>query len=109
MSRKITHAQKDAQIAALEAALESNERELTRLRRQIRNDFVERSEYNRVQALLRTTQQFLAKYKRQAQGAPAARSDFAAKANARRAAAVELAAQLGRTVTRAEVDEHMAR
>lgn len=108
MSRKITHAQKDAQIAALEAALEERTREVAALRRTLRHDYIERSEYNRVQGVLRTTQQFLAKYKRQAQGARPA-SDFAAKANARREAARALASELGRTVTRDEVDAYLAR
>lgn len=108
MSRKITHAQKDAQIAALEAALEGKDEALRALQSRIRHDYIERDEYNRVQGVLRSTQQFLAKYKRQAQGARPA-SDFAAKANARREAAKALASELGRTVTRDEVDAYLAR
>ena len=65
MARK-TIASLEAQVAALEAGLAGKQAELDELRSRIKHDYVERAEYNRVQAVLRSTQQFCAKYKRQA-------------------------------------------
>lgn len=81
---RVTHAQKDAHIASLESALEFAQSEVARLKAAAAaDDSVPRAEYNRVQALLRTTQQFLAKYKRRAEPAEATpRIDWAGAAKA---------------------------
>lgn len=85
---KPTLASQAAQIAALEAALVGKQHELESLQSRIRHDYVELEEYRRVQALLRTTQQFAAKYKRQAQGDERAPSERRQAMEAARAAAI---------------------
>lgn len=85
---KPTLASQAAQIAALEAALAGVQHELQSLRSRIRHDYVEVEEYRRAQAVLRTTQQFAAKYKRQAQGTERTPSDRRAAMDAARAAAI---------------------
>lgn len=85
---KPTLASQAAQIAALEAALAGKQHELDELRSRIRHDYVEVEEYRRVQAVLRTTQQFAAKHKRQAQSAERPPSDRRAAMEAARAAAM---------------------
>jgi hypothetical protein len=66
-------------IAQLEAALEAEKSkslglatELLALQLRLKHDYVERAEYNRVQGVLRTTQQFMTKYKREARPGSAA-------------------------------------
>lgn len=101
---KITVAQLNAKIAALESALEGKDQELAHLASRVRHDYVEVGEYRRVQALLRTTQQFYAKAKRQAQGTrpPSERRALMDHAKA-------LAMDLGRSVTLAEAQADLAR
>ena len=85
---KPTLASQAAQIAALEAGNAGLQAQLGELRSRIRHDYVEIEEYRRVQALLRTTQQFAAKYKRQAQGGERAPSERRQAMEAARAAAM---------------------
>ena len=63
---RTTLAQANARIAALEAALEAKDAELSHFASRIKHDYVEMAEYRRVQRVLSTTQQFYAKAKRQA-------------------------------------------
>jgi len=63
---KLTLTLAAAQLAAKDAELSALRDELSHLQSRIKHDYVERAEYNRVQAVLRSTQQFCAKYKRQA-------------------------------------------
>lgn len=60
---KPTLASLTAQIAALEAALADRDQQMAHLQHRLRHDYVEVEEYRRVQRILRTTQQFAAKYK----------------------------------------------
>ena len=83
---KPTLASQAAQIAALEAGNAGLQYQLDELCSRIRHDYVEVAEYRRVQALLRTTQQFAAKYKQQANSASP--SDRRAAMDAARAAAM---------------------
>ena len=69
---KLTLVLATAQLAAKDAEIAALQSELSHLQSRVRHDYVERAEYNRVQAVLRSTQQFMAKYKRQA--SPAASS-----------------------------------
>lgn len=85
MARK-TIASLEAQIAALEAGNAGLQYQLDELRSRIKHDYVEREEYRRVQAVLRTTQQFYAKAKRQT--SDASPSDRRAAMDAARAAAM---------------------
>ena len=85
---KPTLASQAAQIAALEAGNAGLQAQLDELRSRIKHDYVEREEYNRVQGVLRTTQQFAAKYKRQAQGGERAPSERRQAMEAARAAAM---------------------
>lgn len=85
MARK-TVAFLEAHIAALEAGNAGLQYQLDELRSRIKHDYVEREEYNRVQGVLRTTQQFYAKAKRQANSASP--SDRRAAMDAARAAAM---------------------
>ena len=87
MARK-TIASLEAQVAALEAGNAGLQYQLDELRSRIRHDYVEVAEYRRVQALLRTTQQFAAKYKQQAQGGERAPSERRQAMEAARAAAM---------------------
>lgn len=66
MAKKKTVAQWEAQCAALEAQVEGLKVQLEAQRSRMRTDYIERSEYNRVQAVLRSTQQFMRKYKDEA-------------------------------------------
>ena len=83
---KPTLASQAAQIAALEAGNAGLQYQLDELRSRIRHDYVEVAEYNRVQGVLRATQQFYAKAKRQANSASP--SDRRAAMDAARAAAM---------------------
>ena len=69
---KLTLTLAAAQLAAKDAEIAALQSELSHLQSRIKHDYIERAEYNRVQAVLRSTQQFMAKYKRQA--SPAASS-----------------------------------
>ena len=62
---KLTLALASAQLAAKDAELAALREELSHLQSRIKHDYIEMVEYNRVQGVLRSTQQFLAKYKRQ--------------------------------------------
>lgn len=63
---KKTVAMCEAQIEALTSQVAGLEEQLRQLQSRIKHDYIERAEYNRVQAVLRSTQQFCAKYKREA-------------------------------------------
>lgn len=85
MARK-TIASLEAQVAALEAGLAGKQAELDELRSRIKHDYVEIAEYNRVQKVLRTTQQFYAQAKRNGNVARAASERRQAMDAAREAA-----------------------
>ena len=85
MARK-TVAFLEAHIAALEAGNAGLQYQLDELRSRIKHDYIDIAEYRRVQAVLRTTQQFYAKSKRQAPSASP--SDRRAAMDAARAAAM---------------------
>lgn len=77
-------------VAALEAALAAKAQELAHLQSRVKHDYVEVAEYRRVQAVLRSTQQFMAKYKREARPqATAAKRPFSERAKAYMAATGE--------------------
>lgn len=89
---------------SLGTRLDETQRELELVRAQlkdsvplveVRKNYVPIAEYNRVQALLRGTQQFCAKYKREARGADKPISDRRAAMEA----AKRLAMETGTTVT----------
>lgn len=85
---KPTLASQAAQIAALEAGNAGLQYQLDELRSRIKHDYIDIAEYRRVQAVLRTTQQFAAKYKQQAQGGERAPSERRQAMEAARAAAM---------------------
>lgn len=87
MARK-TIAQFEAEVNVLRGALDEANEQIAALRREI----------SRKEAVLRTTQQFYAKAKRQAQAAPGAPSEFRAIS----AHAKAMAAALGRSVSMEE-------
>jgi len=66
---KLTLTLAAAQLAAKDAELAALREELSHLQSRIKHDYIEVVEYNRVQAVLRSTQQFMAKYKREARPA----------------------------------------
>ena len=92
---KPTVAQLSAALAAAEARAEGAEQALASLQSRLRHDYVEIAEYRRVQGVLRSTQQFLAKYKAEARPAERPVSDRRAAMNAAR----ELAMSSGQTVS----------
>ena len=63
---KVTVAMLQAENEALRSQAFGLEEQLRQLQSRIKHDYIERSEYNRVQALLRSTQQFCKKYKTEA-------------------------------------------
>ena len=69
---KLTLTLAAAQLAAKDAELSALRDELSHLQSRIKHDYVEVAEYRRVQAVLRTTQQFLAKRNAQVKAAAAA-------------------------------------
>ena len=80
---KLTLAFATAQIAVLSQGNEDLLAEVKRLNDHIRHNTVDKAEYNRVQDVLRSTQQFCAKYKRQAYpGATAAKRPFSERCKA---------------------------
>ena len=87
MARK-TIASLEAQVAALEAGNAGLQAELDELRSRIKHDYVEIAEYNRVQKVLRTTQQFYAQAKRNGGGAALAASERRRAMDAAREAAM---------------------
>ena len=66
---KLTLALAAAQLAAKDAELAALRDEMSHLQSRIKHDYIEVTEYRRVQAVLRSTQQFMAKYKREARPA----------------------------------------
>ena len=87
-----------AQVAVLSQDNEALLAEVKRLNDHIRHNTVDKAEYNRVQAVLRTTQQFAAKYKRESR--PAA---SAAKGSFRERCLAYMAATGARSVTMPEL------
>ena len=69
---KLTLALASAQLAAKDAELAALREELSHLQSRIKHDYIEVVEYRRVQAVLRSTQQFLAKRNAQVKAAAAA-------------------------------------
>ena len=69
---KPTIASLTAALAAAQAGNDGLREQLDHLAHRIRHDYIEVAEYRRVQAVLRTTQQFLAKRNAQAKAAAAA-------------------------------------
>ena len=80
---KLTLALASAQLAAKDAELAALREELSHLQSRIKHDYIEVVEYNRVQGVLRSTQQFLAKYKKAANpGASATKRPFSERCKA---------------------------
>ena len=87
---RLTLALAAAQLAAKDAELAALRDELSHLRSRIKHDYIEVAEYRRVQAVLRSTQQFCAKYKRQARpAATSTKRPFSERAKAYMAATGE--------------------
>ena len=79
-----------AQVAVLTGERDALAAEVARLNDFIRHETVDVAEYRRVQAVLRSTQQFMAKYKREARPqATAAKRPFSERAKAYMAATGE--------------------
>lgn len=93
MATKKSVAVLEAEVEALRAGLAGAQAELAALQLRVKHDYVERAEYNRVQALLRSTQQFCKKYKDEAR--PSATSERRAAMDKARAEAMAT----GRVVT----------
>ena len=77
-----------ASLAAAEADAAGARTELASLQARLRLDYVERTEYSRVQGVLRSTQQFLAKYKAEARPESAGPSARRLAMEAAKAAAI---------------------
>ena len=95
---KMTNAMLEAALEAALADAAGARTELASLQLRLKNDYVERAEYRRVQGVLTSCQTWLAKYKKQAQSA--ANSDK--PVSDRRAAMMEakrIAMEEGRTVS----------
>ena len=68
MASKVTKAQLEALVEAQRAQIQGLQQDMLVFQRRLHNEYVSRDEYNRVQGVLRSTQQFLAKYKTEARG-----------------------------------------
>ena len=95
---RTTVAQLSAQVAVLSQERDALAAEVKRLNDHIRHNTVDVAEYRRVQGVLRTTQQFAAKYKRESR--PAA---SAAKGSFRERCLAYMAATGARSVTMPEL------
>lgn len=94
---KMTNAMLEAALEAALADAAGARTELASLQLRVKNDYVERAEYRRVQGVLTSCQTWLAKYKKQAQSAAGDKP-----VSDRRAAMMEakrIAMEEGRTVS----------